>query len=242
MKTGQSQRIINEIKHFSDLEHIWWGAKTPAGQRRYDNKFLMLKKNCNPKRGYKILEIGCGDGEFTNRIAKLNCEIIATDITPKVIAKGKKVLKKKNVKFFVDNAESMRFKDNSFDIVCGISILHHINPQKALKEAYRVLKPGGQIFFTEPNLLNPHIYAGLNIKWLKQKMEFSPDETALVRWEIRNMLQKIGFSRVNVSNYDFLHPSTPMNMISSLEKISNVLEKIPIIKEISGSLIIWAKK
>lgn len=242
MKNQYKARIEKEIAHFSDLKHIWWGAQTPAGQRRYDNKLKRLKQLCNLKKNYKILEIGCGDGEFTKRLATLDCNITATDITPKVVEKGKKTLKRKNIKFLIDNAEKMRFSDNSFDIVCGVSILHHIDPEKALEEAFRVLKKDGQIFFTEPNLLNPHIYAGLHIGWLRQKMEFSPDETALLRWQVIKLLQKIGYLKVEVTNYDFLHPNTPPQSINFVEKLSNILEKTPLIKEISGSLIIWATK
>lgn len=235
-------RIEKEIQHFSDLEHIWWGALTPAGQKRYDNKLKRLKDICRLQKNYKILEIGCGDGEFTKRLTTLDCFITATDITPKVVTKARKNIKQKNIHFMVDNAEKMKFKDNSFDIVCGISILHHIDAEKALKEAFRVLKKDGQIFFTEPNLLNPHIYAGLHISWLRKKMEFSPDETALLRWQVVKLLQKIGYSKIEVRNYDFLHPNTPPQSINFVEKLSNILEKTPLIKEISGSLIVWATK
>lgn len=241
-KYRQSERIENEIRHFSELEHIWWGAKTPAGQRRYDNKFKDFRYYCQPKKNYRILEIGCGDGEFTKRLKSLSCTIIATDITPKVVEKAKKKVKGKNIQFLIDNAQNSHFKDNSIDIVCGISILHHIDPEKALKEAYRVLKPDGQIFFTEPNLLNPHIFLGLHILWFRSRMEFSPDETALMRWPIDKMLKDIGFKDVEVRNYDFLHPLTPNPLIGFVEGVGSLLERIPLVKEISGSLIIWARK
>ena len=67
----------------------------------------------------------------------------------------------------------MSFKNKSFDIVCGISILHHVNTKKTLQECYRVLKDGGRLFFTEPNLLNPIINITTNIKPLRKVMEYS---------------------------------------------------------------------
>lgn len=237
-------RHASEIKHFTRLEHIWWGAKTVAGQRRYDNKFELLKKLCSPSKNSKILEIGCGDGEFTRRLVGLPGQITASDITPAVIKRGEKSCgdKSKMLVFKLENAEKLSFRNDSFDIVCGISILHHIKISPALKEAFRVLKAGGQIFFTEPNLLNPQVFLGLNIPWLRKKMEFSPGETALVRWQVDRLLKEVGFINTQVRNYDFLHPNTPESMVKTVEKVSRVLEKTPLIKEVSGSLLIWARK
>lgn len=238
----KDDRIKKEIKHFSKLKHIWWGARTVAGQLRYDLKAEKYKKLCKPQKNYKILEIGCGDGEFTRRIAHLGGQITATDITPEVLKRGRKENKFKNVKYVLANAEKLKFSQNTFDIVCGVSILHHIDTEKSIKEMYRVLKKGGKLFFTEPNLLNPNIFIGLNTPRLREKMEYSPDEIALTRFKTTKMLKNAGFRKFKVENYDFLHPFTPENLINVVKKSSDVLEKIPIVKEISGSLIVWAAK
>lgn len=239
---SSTNRILEEVKHFSNLEHIWWGAKTVAGQKRYDNRFQLLRRMCRPRQAMKILEIGCGDGEFTKRISKLSVEIIAIDVTPRVIQRAKRNLKFKKVIFKLENAEKLTFKDDTFDVVCGISILHHVDFEKALKETFRVLKVGGQIFFTEPNLLNPHIFLGLNIGFFRRRMEFSPGESAFIRWQLAESLRKAGFRQILVKNYDFLHPNTPSWAIGFVENLSPLLEKILVVKEISGSLVIWAKK
>lgn len=236
------KRTSQEIGHFSNLEHIWWGAKTIAGQKRYDIKTQLFKKYCRPKGGEKILEIGCGDGEFTKRVADTKIKISATDVTPAVIERAKRNLALRGVRFSVDDAESLSFDDNSFDAVCGISILHHLNTRRALEEAYRVLKKGGRIFFTEPNLLNPLIFLGLNINYLRKRLEFSPQETALVRWKATRVLNEIGFRKIMVRNYDFLFPHTPPFLINTIIRLSNKLETVPLIKEISGSLVIYAVK
>lgn len=241
-KSARVSRIMREVEYFSSLSHIWWGASTTPGQRRYDNKASLMRTLCRIKKGMKILEVGCGDGEFTKRLVYTKAMIVATDITPKVLVKGQKFVKTKNIKFLNEDAEHLHFQDNIFDIVCGISILHHVDTEKALGEAYRVLKPGGEIFFTEPNLLNPNIWLGLHIPWLRNKMEFSPDETALIRWNVEKVLKRIGFKKVLVRNYDFLHPLTPKYLINLVDKIGKVLERLPVIKEVSGSIVIWARK
>lgn len=234
-----------EIRHFTNLPHVWWGARTPAGQKRYDNKAALFKKRIKQKKAIKILEVGCGDGEFTKRLIRVvnhKCKIVAMDITPILIKRANELIKDKRATFKIDDIESMAFPDKTFDIVCGISILHHVDIDKALREIYRVLKKGGEIFFTEPNYLNPHIFLGLHIKPSREKMEFSPNETAFKRWGLERIIKHIGFIDIEVKNYDFLHPYTPKPLIDIVEKISQVAEKIPLVKEISGSLMVYAKK
>ncbi|AKM83711.1 hypothetical protein A2422_02435 [Candidatus Woesebacteria bacterium RIFOXYC1_FULL_31_51] len=235
-------RIQQEIKHFTELEYIWSGQKTPAGQKRYDNKAVLFRKICKPVAKDKVLEIGSGDGVFTKRLKGIKSQIVATDITPAVIERSKKIIKFEGLTYKIENCEKMSFKNKSFDIVCGISILHHVNTKKTLQECYRVLKDGGRLFFTEPNLLNPIINITTNIKPLRKVMEYSPGEKALLKKDVEKILHDTGFSLVSVKNYDFLLPWAPQSMISFLETAGTVLEKIPFLKEISGSLLIYAEK
>lgn len=224
------------------MNHVWWGAKTIAGQRRYDNKASLLRRLCGLGMKSKVLEVGCGDGEFTKRLLRLFQEVTAIDVTPGLIKRARENHTLAKADLRVSNAEKLDFPDGSFDLVCGVSILHHIDALKALKEAYRVLKIGGSIFFTEPNILNPHVFLGLSLPCLREKMEFSPDETAFTRWQIAKILDKTKFGNPKVMNYDFLHPWTPEMLIGIVERLGGLLEKTPFLKEISGSLVIFSKK
>ena len=64
------------------------------------------------------------------------------------------------------------------DSVVGSSVLHHLEVDAALKEIWRVLKPGGLVFFTEPNMMNPQIAVQENVPAIKERLgDSSPDET-----------------------------------------------------------------
>jgi ubiquinone/menaquinone biosynthesis C-methylase UbiE len=72
----------------------------------------------------------------------------------------------------------MPFADGSFDVAYGSSILHHLNLDDALAEVFRVLRPGGRIAFTEPNILNPQVTIMFRLGLTKKYFGVSPDEMA----------------------------------------------------------------
>ena len=91
-------------------------------------------------------------------------------------------------------------------------------------------------------LHKPQIFLQKNIPWLKKISGDSPDETAFVRWSLKAELVRKGFIDVKISPFDWLHPGTPSRLVNFVSKISRSLEKIPIIREFSGSLLICCKK
>lgn len=242
---SKAEIVRSEQSHFSNHKNIWQWATTKAGKKRYDNRLTLFKQYCHPKKNDLILEIGCGDGEFTQRLAGLNVTLIASDITFEVLKRAARKMEFQNVEnvcFEMDDAEGLSIQDDSLDFVSGISILHHLDYRKAFKECHRVLKEGGQIFFSEPNRLNPITLTLFSMPGLRKIIEASPNEEALLRWEVEIYLKEIGFKDVRVMNNDFLFPWIPDFSINTVEYLGRILEKTPIVKEISGSIIIHAIK
>ena len=124
----------------------------------------------------------------------------------------------------------------------GSSVLHHLNPTLALAEAYRVLRPRGRIAFAEPNMLNPQIALQKNIPALKRRLGDTPDETAFFRWQVTRLLKRAGFTDMGCRPYEFLHPIIPPSLIVAARTLGRWLESLPIMREIAGSLIMWARK
>jgi SAM-dependent methyltransferase len=218
-----------------------WGWGTPAGLERAKRRTELLIERALIKPGMKVLEFGCGTGMFSRRFAEGGALLTAIDISPDLIAEAQKE-SSPNIAYQIGDIEMLPFADSVFDAVVGSSVLHHVQVEKALKNAFRVLKPGKMIAFAEPNMLNPQIAIQKNIPYIKRKMGDSPDETAFFRWPMARLLKNLGFIDIVVDPYDFLHPAIPHKFISAAKKLTFVLETIPLIREIAGSIIISARK
>ena len=129
-----------------------WHARRriASAQKLFDFAQLAGKPDC--------LEIGCGNGAVSVHFArKYASAVVGTDVDPEQVELAQKgVVALPNVKFLVADATSLPFEDSRFDVVMSFQVMHHIaNWLDAMREARRVLKPGGyfiysDIIFTEP--------------------------------------------------------------------------------------------
>jgi 2-polyprenyl-3-methyl-5-hydroxy-6-metoxy-1,4-benzoquinol methylase len=239
-------RSHHEIAHGGKLAQRYpeliWGWGTPAGRLRAARRAEMIASGARLRPGMRVLEIGCGTGLFTEKFAESRAQLVAVDISPDLLGMAKaRGLSPDKVQFLQKRFEDCDV-DGPFDAVIGSSILHHLHIKAALIKIYELLKPGGIGSFAEPNMLNPQIFLQKNIPWLKERLGDSPDETAFVRGQLRTLLLKSGFEKVEITPFDWLHPGTPEPLIKGVKSLGAVLEKIPIIREFAGSLYIRCRK
>lgn len=94
-----------------------------------------------------VLELACGSGQLSFRLAASAKHWEATDFSENMIAGAKKKTRPQNLYFSVQNATKLPYADESFDTVMIANALHVMpEPDKAMAEIRRVLKPGGILF------------------------------------------------------------------------------------------------
>ncbi len=149
-------------------------------------------------KGKKALEYGCGPGGLAYLLAREGSNVTAIDISDVAIQRGKDAAREEGlkIKFRSMNAEQMDFADNSFDLVCGSGIIHHLELDKAYAEIVRVLKPGGTAVFLEPLGHNPLINLYRNLTPAMR----SPDEHPLRVDDFK--LAETYFGRVEVRYFN----------------------------------------
>lgn len=108
-----------------------------------------------------VLEIGCGEGWLTERLALQGGRLWAFDISKEAVKLTINRLKDLKLKYppqvEVMAGEALTYPNDLFDYIIGLAILHHLEFEPALKEIKRVLKSGGKAFFMEPLGHNPFL-------------------------------------------------------------------------------------
>ena len=108
----------------------------------------------NPSKGKKLIDVACGTGDLGKLYLDCvgaNQKILCVDPNKGMIKKGKSKLKKyKNIKWIIASAENLPIQDNSCDYyTISFGLRNTKNLNKALSEAYRILKPGGRYLCLE---------------------------------------------------------------------------------------------
>jgi ubiquinone/menaquinone biosynthesis C-methylase UbiE len=120
---------------------------------------IVLKGRENKK--IKILDLACGYGGLSNSMAAINknADITCLDASKWTLELGNKLKTCKSMNFVLGRAESLPFKDYSFDmVVCRDAVHQFRNPVKIFKEAFRATKNGGDLHFIDLDRDTPEIY------------------------------------------------------------------------------------
>jgi demethylmenaquinone methyltransferase / 2-methoxy-6-polyprenyl-1,4-benzoquinol methylase len=108
----------------------------------------------NPQSGNKVIDVGAGTGDLARLVSNKNNDknlICCVEPNKEMFESGKQKLKSfTNIKWYLNSAEKLPFKENTFDFyTISYCIRNVTNINQCLREAYRVLKPGGRFFCLE---------------------------------------------------------------------------------------------
>lgn len=93
-----------------------------------------------------ILDVGCGTGNFTYKLANMGYNCVGIDIAGNMLKHAKAKQKDKKIKFLEKNAEQTNFEDESFDCIISVTAFEFMPyPDLIYKEMQRLLKPNGSI-------------------------------------------------------------------------------------------------
>jgi|ETN02SMinimDraft_2_1059926.scaffolds.fasta_scaffold45501_2 ubiquinone/menaquinone biosynthesis C-methylase UbiE len=170
-----SERILDNEEDFVFLN------KSYLKENFYLNSFFNTLNKNNFLKDSSVLDIGCGWGSSTVLLSKYSKKITAIDISTVAIEGARKNLifnKINNYELIEMDAENLDFENNTFDYIFSWGVIHHsADPEKIIKEIYRVLNNGGKgtIMVYNKNSLRfwllgfYHLYFRRIIFWLQIK-------------------------------------------------------------------------
>ncbi|PIN93090.1 class I SAM-dependent methyltransferase [Candidatus Pacearchaeota archaeon CG10_big_fil_rev_8_21_14_0_10_31_24] len=170
-------------------------------QKHIEVKRLRNWSNLPPNK--TVLEIGCGTGNGSRLIKKhfQAKRIYATDLDKRMIDIAKKNNKDGSITFEVQDATKLKYKNNYFDAVFDLGVIHHIpNWKDCLKELKRVLKPKGQLIIED---LSIETFSTSFGKLMKKSLDH-PYNSMQKEDEFVDYLKKMGFGILAHKKYSTL--------------------------------------
>lgn len=194
--------------------------------------------------GESILELGAGSGLWTDHLATVlggDNPITAAVFNDDLAAQAEQ----RNI----PNTTVARVRElaadlpeESFDYVVGTAILSHDEYSRNLSAIRSLLKPGGQILFFEANFWNPQVLLKNLVPPLGRWAGNARCQIGMRKYRLLQQTSRQGFIEVEIIPYDIVHPLTPRRLIRVVQSTAYVLEHVPGMRELCGTLYIWAKK
>ncbi len=151
-----------ELEKFGELAHRWWDPNSEF-KPLHDINPLRLGwiDRCVGLRGKRVLDVGCGGGLLSEGMAALGAEVTGIDLSEKPLGVARLHLLESGHKVDYRKISVEQLADEmpaSFDTVTCLEMLEHVpNPSSTITACARLVKPGGQVFFSTLNR-NPKSY------------------------------------------------------------------------------------
>ncbi|MFN0157259.1 MAG: class I SAM-dependent methyltransferase [Bacteroidota bacterium] len=192
----------------------------------------------------RVLEVGAGSGRFTLHLAPHCKSLVATDISAPLLNALEKVrgahpgLETQCLDVFDLPGD---LGENTFDVVCGFFILHHLpDHEKLFAALWRTVRPGGRICFLEPNRVNPlflvQVIVDPEMTWAAEKGMFTFSAT-----RTKQILEKTGFREIRLERCGFFPPPI-LDRFPGVLGIQRGIERLPLVHRFLPFVILTATK
>ncbi|MCU0325865.1 MAG: class I SAM-dependent methyltransferase [Spirosomaceae bacterium] len=205
-----------------------------ANKRISDEVFKFIKPT------YKtLIDIGCGDGVYTNEIKQNfpDLEVLGFDPAAKAVENASKLFP--NITFRTINllADNIEVPKQKYDVGVVRGVLHHLSDQqKAIANAFKL---ADNLIIIEPNGNNPI----LKIIEKTSKYHIEHEEQSFFQWKLKKWIQNAGGNITKWSYVGYVPFFFPTSLAKMIYAVQPFLEKIPILKHLfTGQFVIACSK
>ena len=151
MATTLARPVNNAL--YDTLGERWYAADDDPvallrAESRLRNPWVLEHIRARLGASARVLDVGCGAGFLSNYLAANALEVEGIDASAESLAVAQRHDASGSVRYVLGDALALPYADASFDAVCAMDFLEHVeDPEKVVAEASRVLRPGGLFFF-----------------------------------------------------------------------------------------------
>lgn len=222
--------MASEIKTTYNKQAIYWHTSKPRTVADVIARPLLLKLCRKVGKNKVVLDIGCGEGYLTRKIASFTKKVIGVDLSQEMIKLAEE-LPETHIKYYVSDMKNLSFlQDASVDVAVASLSLHYLKNALELKQFFtelkRVLKKEGRFLFLIPHPLgtlldnNSAWYFGKKFKGVS----YFNDEDTFFPYKIKHLSQK---KTLEVGLYHHTLETYVGAIIHSGFVLTNILEPRP---------------
>jgi ubiquinone/menaquinone biosynthesis C-methylase UbiE len=197
----------------SDEHRDFWSRVAPKYDEVVDlqigpaTRSLLRDRMTNEGRLGALVEFGCGTGFYTSVLAEKADTVTATDLSPGMLALARDRTAATKVTFRVEDCQKTSFPDAAFDTAFMSLVVHFTDPDAALAEMRRILKPGGTLIILNLDMSSPRgldrirsvarvVYRGATGYRVKLPRRFGAN--VMTEEQLRGALERSGFEVVHM--------------------------------------------
>jgi SAM-dependent methyltransferase len=238
---ADTAKEVEFFDHF-EAQHGDYDVLGDLAYRRLLDRFGRLVR---PRVGEKCIDLGCGTGAFTRRLAEFQLDLTGVDISPRSIERAAQ--QSPGQRYEVRDIMATGLPDACMDIAVFSGVLHHLPTAReragALTEARRLLRPGGRVFGFDPHSGSPSMWLYRDPRSpLYASTGKTENEVLLGREQMRQELTAAGFIDVSAEGiggitYRYVE-SGRARLFLPLYNLYEMMTMLPVISQFFGTFVI----
>src|SRR5918995_6417778 len=189
--------------------------------------------------GQSILEVGCGDGHFTQALCRISCGENPITAVTFSLGGSKPQRMPNSIEYLPLSDFSDQLGSRQFDFIVAMDLLDQRNCARFLQKIYSLLKPGAEVVLYESNPWNPvH-----KLRRFVSKCVRCPDPRRLLsQLQLYELLSEVGFVRSFAIFNDFVYAPLTPKLVWLLRNLSIVMENAPVVRRFAGAIVVHTQK